>query len=44
MKRERIEKKDYRPRERHAELPPLGVREIFFPYPIRPVREPRRSR
>ena len=39
MKRERIQKRAERPRDRTVEIPPLSVREVFFPYPIR--REPR---
>jgi len=38
MKRERIQRKAVRPRERALESPPLSTREVFFPYPIR--REP----
>ena len=42
MKRERIQKKIERPRERTLDLPPLSPREVFYPYPIR--REPRLQR
>ena len=38
MKRERIQRKAVRPRERDLEAPPLSTREVFYPYPIR--REP----
>jgi hypothetical protein len=44
MKRERIEKKVERPRDRSFELPPLSVREVFYPYPIRREPRPPRSR
>ena len=44
MKRERVQKKVERPRDRVLELPPLSVREVFFPYPIRREPRPRRSR
>ena len=38
MKRERIQRKAVRPRDKVLELPPLSTREVFYPYPIR--REP----
>ena len=44
MKRERIQKKPERPRDRALESPPLSVREVFYPYPIRREPRPRRSR
>ena len=44
MKRERIQKKTVRPRERAPEGRPLSAREVFYPYPIRREPEPRRPR
>ena len=44
MKRERIQKKVVRPREKSLDLPPFGVREIFYPYPIRREPPPPRPR
>ena len=44
MKRERIQKKDHRPRDRQVDLPPLSTREVFFPYPIRRETRVTRSR
>jgi len=38
MKRERIQRKAVRPRERAVESRAVSTREVFFPYPIR--REP----
>ena len=35
MKRERLQKRVERPRDRAVELPPLSARDVFFPYPIR---------
>jgi hypothetical protein len=42
MKRERVQRKVVRPRERVLDAPPLSTREVFYPYPIR--REPRSHR
>ena len=44
MKRERIQKKVERPRDRNLELPPLSARDVFYPYPIRREPPPPRSR
>ena len=44
MKRERIQKRTERPRERTLDLPPLSSREVFYPYPIRREPRPQRSR
>ena len=44
MKRERIQRKVERPRDRALELPPLSLREVFFPFPIRRDTRPARSR
>ena len=44
MKRERIQKKTVRSRDRASEVPPLSLREIFFPYPIRREPEPSSQR
>jgi hypothetical protein len=38
MKRERIQRKAERSRDKVLETPPLSAREVFYPYPIR--REP----
>ena len=43
MKRERIEKKVVRPREKDLDIPPLSTREVFYPYPIRRDERSRRS-
>ena len=44
MKRERIQKKIMRSRERTLDLPPLSSREVFYPYPIRREPGPQRPR
>ena len=44
MKRERIQRKAVRPRDKVLDLPPLSTREVFFPYPIRRASEPRSHR
>ena len=44
MKRERIQRRAERPRDRVSDLPPLSVREIFYPDPIRREPRPPRSR
>jgi hypothetical protein len=44
MKRERIQRKVERPRERSLDLPPLSPREVFYPYPIRREPTPQRTK
>ena len=44
MKRERVTRKAERSRERDLVLPPLSVREVFYPYPIRRDTRPQRPR
>jgi hypothetical protein len=44
MRRERIQKKIERPKERTLDLPPLSPREVFYPHPIRREPGPKRSR
>ena len=44
MKRERIQKKIERPKERTLDLPPLSPREVFYPHPIRREPGPQRPR
>ena len=44
MKRERIQKKVERERDRTSVLPPLTTRETFSPYPVRRTPRPQRTR
>jgi hypothetical protein len=44
MKRERIQKKVDRERDRAVALLPLTTRETFYPYPIRRTLRPQRTR
>ena len=44
MKRERVQKKVDRAKDRTLDVPPLSTRETFYPYPIRRAPRPQRSR
>ena len=44
MKRERLQKKVDRKRDRTLDLPPLSTPETFYPYPIRRAPRPQRTR